>query len=89
MDEILTDFGIHPVYLAAQFGAFLSVLIAIEIFINITICIRNDVIPSKLVVATTLMAISRKVIIFDFKELRLCIFSQQQQLYWHLDLHTG
>lgn len=53
----------------ATFGAFLAVLIAIEIFINITLYIRNDVLPVKLVVATALMAISRKVIIFDFKEL--------------------
>jgi len=51
------------------FGAFLAVLIAIEIFINITIYIRKDVIPVKLVVATALMAIARKVIIFDFKEI--------------------
>ncbi len=53
----------------ATFGAFLAVLIAIEIFINITLYLRNDVFPVKLVVATALMAISRKVIIFDFKEL--------------------
>ncbi len=53
----------------ATFGAFLAVLIAIEIFINITLYIRNDVLPVNLVVATALMAISRKVIIFDFKEL--------------------
>ncbi len=53
----------------ATFGAFLAVLIAIEIFINITLYIRSDVLPIKLVVATALMAISRKVIIFDFKEL--------------------
>ena len=51
------------------FGSFLVVLIAIEIFINITLYIRSDVIPVKLVVATALMAISRKVIIFDFKSL--------------------
>lgn len=51
------------------FGAFLVVLIAIEIFINITLYIRSDVIPVKLVVATALMAISRKVIVFDFKAL--------------------
>ena len=51
------------------FGAFLVVLIAIEIFINITLYIRSDVIPVKLVVATALMAISRKVIVFDFKSL--------------------
>ena len=55
----------------ATFGAFLAVLIAIEIFINITLYIRNDVLPVNLVVATALMAISRKVIIFDFKELTL------------------
>jgi uncharacterized membrane protein (DUF373 family) len=53
----------------ATFGAFLAVLIAVEIFINITLYIRNDVLPVRLVVATALMAICRKVIIFDFKEL--------------------
>ncbi len=53
----------------ATFGAFLAVLIAIEIFLNITLYIRSDIIPVKLVVATALMAISRKVIVFDFKNL--------------------
>jgi len=53
----------------ATFGAFLAVLIAIEIFTNITLYIRNDVIPVKLVVATALMAIARKVIVFDYKVL--------------------
>ncbi len=51
------------------FGAFLAVLIAIEIFLNITIYVRKDIIPVKLVVATALMAIARKVIIFDYKEI--------------------
>ncbi len=53
----------------ATFGAFLAVLIAIEIFINISMYLKTDVIPVRLVVATALMAISRKVIIFDFSEL--------------------
>jgi len=53
----------------ATFGAFLAVLIAIEIFTNITLYIRNDVVPVKLVIATALMAIARKVIVFDFKEI--------------------
>jgi len=53
----------------ATFGAFLAVLIAIEIFQNITLYVRNDVLPVRLVVATALMAICRKVIIFDFNEL--------------------
>lgn len=55
--------------IVSTFGAFLAVLIAIEIFINITLYIRKDVIHIKLVVATALMAIARKVIIFDFKEI--------------------
>jgi len=55
--------------LLETFGAFLVVLIAIEIFLNITLYIRSDVIPVKLVVATALMAISRKVIVFDYKHL--------------------
>jgi len=44
-------------------------LIAIEIFINITLYLKTDVIPVRLVVATALMAISRKVIIFDFEKI--------------------
>jgi uncharacterized membrane protein (DUF373 family) len=51
------------------FGAFLTVLIAIEIFLNITLYLRDDVIHVRLVVATALMAIARKVIVFDFKEI--------------------
>ena len=53
----------------ATFGAFLAVLIAIEIFINITLYLKTNIIPVRLVVATALMAISRKVIIFDFGEI--------------------
>ncbi len=53
----------------ATFGAFLAVLIAIEIFINITMYLNSHVIPVRLVVATALMAIARKVIIFDFDKL--------------------
>jgi len=62
-----TTFTIRDI--VTTFGAFLAVLIAIEIFINITLYIRKDVIHIKLVVATALMAIARKVIIFDFKEI--------------------
>ncbi len=51
------------------FAAFLAVLIAIEIYQNIVMYIRTDVFPLKLVVATALMAIARKVIIMDFKEI--------------------
>ena len=53
----------------ALFGAFMAVLIAIEILINIIIYLRDDVIHVKIVMATALMAISRKVIIMDFNKI--------------------
>ncbi len=53
----------------ATFGAFMAVLIAIEIFVNITIYLREDVIHVKIVMATALMAIARKIIILDLKEI--------------------
>ncbi len=50
------------------FGAFLVVLIAIEIFVNIRMYLGSDVLPVKLVIATALMAIARKVIVLDFEQ---------------------
>lgn len=54
----------------ATFGAFMAVLIAIEILINITVYLRDDVIHVKIVMATALMAVARKVIILDYKEVQ-------------------
>ncbi|NLE37532.1 MAG: phosphate-starvation-inducible PsiE family protein [Pirellulaceae bacterium] len=51
----------------ASFGSFMAVLIAIEIFINITIYLRDDLIHIRIVMATALMAVARKVIIFDME----------------------
>ncbi len=56
-------------YILPIFGAFMIVLIAIEIFINITVYLREDVIHVKIVIATALMAIARKLIVFDFNKL--------------------
>ncbi len=53
----------------ATFGAFIAVMIAIEIFENITVYLREDVIHVEIVMATALMAIARKVIVLDYKEL--------------------
>lgn len=50
----------------ATFGAFMAVLIAIEIFVNITSYLREDVIHVRIVLATALMAIARKVIVLDY-----------------------
>ena len=53
----------------STFGAFIAVMIAIEIFENLTIYLRRNVIAVELVMATALMAIARKVIVHDYKEL--------------------
>ncbi|EIC22458.1 phosphate-starvation-inducible PsiE family protein [Thiorhodovibrio frisius] len=50
------------------FSGFLAVLIAFEIFANITLYIRSDVFPVKLVIATALMAIARKIIVLDMSQ---------------------
>ncbi|MFZ1110518.1 MAG: phosphate-starvation-inducible PsiE family protein [Rhodomicrobium sp.] len=60
---------LHARDIVITFGAFLAVLIAIEIFLNITLYLRDDVVHVKLVVATALMAIARKVIVFDFAKI--------------------
>lgn len=49
------------------FGAFMVVLIAVEIFINIRLYLGTNILPIRLVIATALMAIARKVIILDIE----------------------
>jgi len=49
------------------FGAFMAVLIAVEIFINIRLYLGTDIFPVELVIATALMAVARKVIVLDLK----------------------
>ena len=51
------------------FGTVMVVLIAVEIFINVRLYLGTDVLPLRLVIATALMAISRKVIILDLDTL--------------------
>ena len=50
------------------FGAFMVVLIAVEIFINIRLYLGSNTLPIQLVIATALMAIARKVIVLDLTE---------------------
>jgi uncharacterized membrane protein (DUF373 family) len=45
------------------------VLIAAEIFVNIVLYLREEILQVKLVLATALMAIARKVIVLDYKTL--------------------
>ncbi|GGW86378.1 phosphate-starvation-inducible PsiE family protein [Alteromonas halophila] len=64
-----------PVYLLnisdifETFAAFLAVLVAIEIFVNIRIYLRGYDFPVKLVVATAMMAVARKIIVLDFAKI--------------------
>ncbi|KAB2926190.1 MAG: phosphate-starvation-inducible PsiE family protein [Dechloromonas sp.] len=78
------------------FAAFLAVLIAIEILANITLYLRDDVIHVKLVVATALMAIARKVIVLDLSVLEpaylyaiAAIVIALGITYWLLSFRTG
>lgn len=53
----------------ATFGAFMAVLIAIEIYHNIILYTKdqhNHRLAVEIVLATALMAVARKVIVFDF-----------------------
>lgn len=72
---LMHSFAMSPPYFVLKisdilelFGAFLAVLIAIEIFVNITVYLRSDVIHVNIVLATALMAIARKVIILDYDD---------------------
>jgi uncharacterized membrane protein (DUF373 family) len=64
----------HPRFLLeigdifSTFGAFMAVLIAIEIFINIVSYLRSEVMQLEIVVVTAYMAVLRKIIILDYKE---------------------
>ena len=51
------------------FASFMVVLIAIEIFINIRLYLGSNTLPIKLVLATALMAIARKVIVLDLDKI--------------------
>jgi uncharacterized membrane protein (DUF373 family) len=62
-----TTFSIRDI--VPIFGSSLAPIVAMAIFVNITLYIRKDVIHVKLVMATAMMAMARKVIIFDFSKI--------------------
>lgn len=51
------------------FAAFLAVLVAIEIFVNIRMYLKDYEFPVKLVVVTAIMAVARKIIVLDFNKI--------------------
>lgn len=50
------------------FGLFLNVLIALEVLENITAYLRKHIVQLELVIVTSLTAVARKIIIFDFQK---------------------
>ena len=50
------------------FGLFLNVLIALEILENITAYLKSHIIQVELVIVTSLVAVSRKIIILDLQK---------------------
>lgn len=66
--------GFYNKGLIELFGAFLNILIALELLENITAYLKKHVVQVELVIVTSLIAVARKIIIFDLEK------------YSHLDL---
>lgn len=67
---LISDLAAEPKGFFSQslftiFGAFLNILIALEILENITGYLRKHVFQVELVIATSLIAVARKIIILD------------------------
>ena len=52
--------------LSSILGSILNILIALEVLENIVVYLRNYVVQLELVIVTSLTAVARKIIIFDF-----------------------
>ena len=60
--------GFYNKSLIELFGLFLNILIALALLENITAYLKRHIVQVELVVVTALIAIARKIIIFDLKE---------------------
>ncbi|MBD2652906.1 MULTISPECIES: phosphate-starvation-inducible PsiE family protein [Synechocystis] len=61
-------FGFFNRTLIEIFGLFLNILIALELLENITVYLKDNVIQVELVIVTAMIAVARKIIIFDFSK---------------------
>ncbi len=50
------------------FGLFLNILIALELLENITVYLKKHIFQVELVISTSLIAVARKIIIFDLQK---------------------
>lgn len=69
METVFTNpFGFLTRTLFKIFGLFLNVLISIEILENITAYLKKHTVQVELVIVTSLVAVARKIIIFDLEK---------------------
>jgi uncharacterized membrane protein (DUF373 family) len=67
--ELFTSpLGFYNKTLIQVFGLFLNILIALELLENITAYLQKHVVQVELVIVTSLIAVARKIIIFDFSK---------------------
>ncbi len=57
--------GFFNITLIEIFGFFLNILIALELLENITVYLKKHIVQLELVLTTALIAVARKIIIFD------------------------
>jgi uncharacterized membrane protein (DUF373 family) len=69
-EVLTTPSGYINTKLFHVFGLFLNILIALEILENITAYLRRHVFQVELVIVTSLIAVSRKIIILDLEKVR-------------------
>jgi uncharacterized membrane protein (DUF373 family) len=60
--------GFYNKSIIELFGLFLNILIALELLENITAYLKKHIVQVELVIVTSLIAISRKIIIFDLQK---------------------
>jgi uncharacterized membrane protein (DUF373 family) len=65
-DLLSKPIGFFDKTLIDIFGLFLNILIALELLENITAYLKKHIVQVELVIVTSLIAVARKIIIFDF-----------------------
>ena len=64
---LVEPFDLIDKTLIELFGLFLNILIALELLENITVYLKKHIFHLELVISTSLIAVARKIIIFDLQ----------------------
>lgn len=67
-DIMSEPLGFYQKSILELFGSFLNILIALELLENITAYLKKHIVQLELVIVTSLIAVARKIIIFDFQK---------------------